>query len=204
MNGAGRLGLLGGTFDPIHLGHIDTARAARAALAPRSGHRAAVAGAAAPRAAAGRVSAITASRCRRSRSTASTGLTADDMELCAPGPSYTADTLTRCASDSGSSASQLFFITGADAFAEIATWHRYPEVLDLAHFVVVSRPGFPAETLRRLLPSLGRADAHRGGSDVRTLRSRPRSGRPPFFSWMRAHPTSPRPRSAGASPREKR
>ena len=36
---------------------------------------------------------------------------------------------------------QFFFILGADAFAEIATWSRYPAVLDLAHFVVVSRPG---------------------------------------------------------------
>ena len=38
-------------------------------------------------------------------------------------------------------ASQFFFITGADAFAEVATWRRYPEVLDLAHFVVIARTG---------------------------------------------------------------
>jgi nicotinate-nucleotide adenylyltransferase len=82
------------------------------------------------------------------------GLAASDMELCAPGPSYTADTLTRFRETSGLAASQIFFITGADAFAEIATWHRYPEVLDLANFVVVSRPGFPAQGMRDRLPSL--------------------------------------------------
>ena len=45
--------------------------------------------------------------------------------------------------------SETFFITGADAFAEIETWYRYPEVLDLCHFVVISRPGLPASTHAR-------------------------------------------------------
>ena len=44
--------------------------------------------------------------------------------------------------------SQLFFITGADAFAEIATWRHYPHFLDAAHFVVVDRPGRPATSMR--------------------------------------------------------
>ena len=61
-------------------------------------------------------------------------------------------------------ASQLFFITGADAFAEIATWHRYPEVLDLAMFVVVARPGHELDGLAARLPSLAprirRGDTH--------------------------------------------
>ena len=73
------------------------------------------------------------------------GLLASDLEFTAPGRSYTSDTLTRFREAHGLDASQIFFITGADAFAEIATWHRYPEVLDLANFIVVSRPGFPAE-----------------------------------------------------------
>ena len=48
----------------------------------------------------------------------------------------------------------MFFITGADAFAEIATWHDYPAILTRAHFVVVSRPGRDAASLRDELPSL--------------------------------------------------
>ena len=49
---------------------------------------------------------------------------------------------------------QFFFITGADAFAEIETWWRYPDVLDLCHFVVISRPAHPAGALRTRLPEL--------------------------------------------------
>ena len=49
---------------------------------------------------------------------------------------------------------QIFFITGADAFAEIETWSRYPGVLDLANFVVVSRPGMSLQALRDRLPML--------------------------------------------------
>jgi nicotinate-nucleotide adenylyltransferase len=44
----------------------------------------------------------------------------------------------------GWAAAQIFFIIGTDAFAEIATWHEYPAVLDAANFVVISRPGATA------------------------------------------------------------
>lgn len=153
MTPAARIGLLGGTLDPIHLGHVDTALAARQALAldrvivlpsrvpPHRQHQ------------------PVASRYHRFAMAALAvngvdGLAASDIELGAPGPSYTADTLVRFGERSGLHASQIFFITGADAFAEIETWHRYPEVLDLSHFVVVSRPGFPVEALRTRLPGL--------------------------------------------------
>ena len=82
------------------------------------------------------------------------GLSASDIELSSPGPSYTADTLERVRDSLGLSASQIFFITGADAFADIETWKRYPEVLDLAEFVAVSRPGVPVAALRQQLPAL--------------------------------------------------
>ncbi len=153
MTPAGRIGLLGGTLDPIHLGHLETARAARAALeldvvivlpsrvpphrpiqpVASAYHRFAMCALA--------VNGVA-------------GLAASDLELAAPGPSYTVDTLTRFRDSSGRDRSQIFFITGADAFADIATWHRYPEVLDLAQFVVVSRPGHAARNLRERLPAL--------------------------------------------------
>jgi nicotinate-nucleotide adenylyltransferase len=149
---AGRVGILGGTFDPMHLGHIDTAVAARDALGlarvvilpsrvpphrpvqPQASryHRFAMAALA--------VSGID-------------GLVVSDAELCAAPPSFTADTLARLHA-TGMVPSQIFFITGADAFAEIDTWSRYPDVLSMAHFVVVSRPGHPAEGMRTRLPSL--------------------------------------------------
>ena len=80
-------------------------------------------------------------------------LVASDMELVRPGPSYTADTLRRL-QGAGYAAWQIFFLTGADAFAEIASWREYPDVLSLAHFVVSSRPGIPATELPRRLPDL--------------------------------------------------
>ncbi|MBA3887410.1 MAG: nicotinate (nicotinamide) nucleotide adenylyltransferase, partial [Acidobacteria bacterium] len=152
MSGAVRMGILGGTLDPIHLGHIEAALAARAALAldqvvilpsrvpphrstrPHASgyHRFAMASLA--------VNGID-------------GLVTSDLELCASAPSYTADTLERL-HRTGLSALQIFFITGADAFAEIETWSRYPHVLSLAHFVVVSRPGVAAAEMRTRLPGL--------------------------------------------------
>jgi len=148
-----RVGLLGGTFDPIHLGHLETASAARRALQldcvyllPSSvpPHRTQQ-----PAASSHHRFAMTALAVN-----GIDGLRASDIELSTPGPSYTAETLTRFSGSTGFGVSQIFFITGADAFAEIETWYRYPEVLDLANFVVVSRPGFAVESLRNRLPTL--------------------------------------------------
>jgi nicotinate-nucleotide adenylyltransferase len=153
MNAAARIGILGGTLDPIHLGHLDTALAARDALA--LDHVIILPSRVPPH----RHQQPLASRYHRFAMAALAvngveGLTVSDLELCAPGPSYTADTLSRYQAASGLGASQIFFITGADVFAEIETWYRYPEVLSLAQFVVVSRPGFPVSGLPARLPGL--------------------------------------------------
>jgi nicotinate-nucleotide adenylyltransferase len=81
------------------------------------------------------------------------GWEVSDLELAREGPSYTVDTLDALRRE-GLTPLQLFFLIGADAFAEIATWHRYPQVLDAAHFAVVTRPGTSLETLRERVPSL--------------------------------------------------
>jgi nicotinate-nucleotide adenylyltransferase len=157
-----RIGILGGTLDPIHCGHVEAAIAARDTLRLTSvrvlpsrvpPHRA-IQPVASPfhRFA---MAALAVNGVDR--------LVASDAELCVSGPSYTADTLDRMR-HSGVDGSQIFFITGADAFAEIATWHRYPDVLDLAHFVVVSRPGHAMADVRQRLPSL--ASRMRAATDV--------------------------------------
>jgi nicotinate-nucleotide adenylyltransferase len=152
MSEAARIGILGGTLDPIHVGHIDAALAAREALhldsvviipAHVPPHRTIPVTSAYHRFA---MAALAVSGVD--------GLRVSDMELVAPGPSYTADTLIRLHGQDGLDASQIFFITGADAFAEIETWSRYPQVLDLANFVVVSRSGLPLRTVRDRLPAL--------------------------------------------------
>lgn len=168
MIAGARIGVLGGTFDPIHLGHLDTAAAARDALAldrvlfiPSHvpPHRLQPVASAYHRFA---MAALAVN--------GSGGFEVSDEELCSPGTSYTADTLARLHAR-GLAASQIFFITGADAFAEIETWSRFPQVLDLSRFVVVSRPGFPASTLADRIPSLADrmgtpAEARQGNTHV--------------------------------------
>jgi nicotinate-nucleotide adenylyltransferase len=149
-----RVGILGGTFDPIHCGHVETGAAAAHALdltevvvipARVPPHR----------------SQPSASEFHRFAMAAMAvagrpGWGASDVELLAPAsPSFTSDTLRRFR-DRGFAPGELFFILGADAFAEIATWREYPSILDLAHFAVVSRPGSAASDLHHRLPSLAR------------------------------------------------
>jgi len=157
-----RIGILGGTLDPVHCGHLAAAVAARDAFQLSAvlvlpsrvpPHRAAP-----PLASPFHRFAMA--------SLAVSGvpkLLASDDELRQDGPSYTVDTLERQLAR-GQTPSQIFFITGADAFADIATWKRYPEVLDLANFVVVSRPGHRIDALPSRLPAL--ADRMRPSADA--------------------------------------
>lgn len=144
-------GFLGGTFDPIHLGHLDVAHAARRALrmddvtlipAGIPPHRLAPVASAPHRFAMAALAVLGES-----------GLLISDVEMLSAGPAYTADTLDRLRAR-GVDLRTACLITGADAFREIATWKDYPALLDRCHFAVVSRPGVPASTLRGQLPDL--------------------------------------------------
>jgi nicotinate-nucleotide adenylyltransferase len=153
MTESGRIGVLGGTFDPIHFGHLDAADAARRALALDRIHL--VPSHDPPH----RAESPVCSGFHRFAlaSLAIDGLepyTVSDLELARTGPSYTMDSL-RALRAGGWAPSQLFFILGADAFAEIATWHEYPGVLDEAHFVVIARPGTTIEAAAARTPVLG-------------------------------------------------
>jgi nicotinate-nucleotide adenylyltransferase len=149
-----RIGILGGTFDPIHCGHIDVALAAEQALALQ------------------RILVVTAnlpphrqqpfaSPYHRFAMTAIAiggrrNWRALDLELRNESYSYTSHTLRRF-HDRGYKPHEIFFIIGADAFADIGAWHEYPAVLDLAQFAVVSRPGYPvADVPKRLTALAGR------------------------------------------------
>lgn len=144
------LGVLGGTFDPIHNGHIAAAVQAQAAL--RLDRVMLVPSRIAPHRATSASASPEARFAMAELSAAEQhGWTASNIELMRDGPSYTFDTLTSLRT---TSTSQFFFIIGADAFAEIATWSRYPAVLDLAHFAVVARPGITLDSLQKRLPTL--------------------------------------------------
>lgn len=162
---SGRIGLLGGTFDPVHEGHVAAAEAARRALwldrvlfipSRQPPHRPAEARTSASHRLA-MVSLAIASR---------DTFAVSDQELRRPAPSFTADTLRELHA-AGFEPWQLFFITGTDAFAEIASWRDYPALLDLAHFVVIARPGQSLDALRHRLPDL--APRMRSAGDERAV-----------------------------------
>ena len=145
------LGILGGTFDPIHNGHLAAAAAAQQALQLDAltlipshipPHRRDPVGASGEQRYA---MAILAAAERP-------GWSVSRIEVDRHGASYTYDTLVKLR-ETDRVGAQFFFILGADAFAEIATWSRYPAVLDLAHFVVVSRPGTTLDSVRERVPS---------------------------------------------------
>ena len=136
MSAPDRLGLLGGTFDPIHMGHIVAAEAVRRELhldevwllpSHVPPHRPQ------PAASVHHRFAMVALAIQDEPA-----LRASALELQSPGPSYTAATLARLHA-AGFEPRQLFFILGADAFAEISTWRDYPRFLDGANFAVVTR-----------------------------------------------------------------
>lgn len=151
MTEPGRIGILGGTFDPFHLGHLALARTARTTLqldevriVPSNvpPHRAV------PGASSYHRFAMAALGIAEEP-----GLVLDDVEMALDGPSFTTTTLARF-HEKGFTPSQIFFIVGADAFAEITTWRDYPHVLDAANFVVIARPGLTASSLPERLPEL--------------------------------------------------
>ena len=146
-----REGILGGTFDPVHRGHLDVAEAARAAFrldrigfmpARVPSHRRA------PHTSAAHRFAMTALAIQPFPH-----LLLSDEEMQDDAPAYTVTTLDRLAAR-GVDMRSLFILTGADAFADIRTWKNYPAVLDRCHFVAVSRPGHPAFGLPGHLPEL--------------------------------------------------
>ena len=134
-----RLGVMGGTFDPIHHGHLVAASEVAADFAldevvfvPTGRPWQKDAGEVAPAEHRYLMTVVaTASNPR---------FTVSRVDLDRQGPTYTIDTLRDLHAQWGESA-ELFFITGADALAAILTWKDARELFDLAHFVGVTRPG---------------------------------------------------------------
>lgn len=147
-----RRGFLGGTFDPIHCGHLDVAAAAQRALlldsleflpAGTPPHRRAPMASVHDRLAMVRLAIADRP-----------GWAMSDLDVLEPErPAFTASTLDRLAAN-GLETRELFFVTGADAFRDIPTWKGYPALLDRCHFVAVSRPGCAATSLPGSLPEL--------------------------------------------------
>ncbi len=157
------LGILGGTFDPIHNGHLELAREVRDALALAAvrlipagdpPHRAAPVATAAHRLAMVELGIEGVP-----------GLEVDAREIDRPGRSYTFDTLESLRADEPERA--LALIVGADAFIGLPAWHRWRELFSLSHVVVVARPGVAIDDA--LPPALARDWSRRLTDDPHAL-----------------------------------
>lgn len=170
-----RIGLLGGTFDPVHVGHLAAAVEVRSALAldrmllvvagvpwQKVGTRSVTA-------AADRLKVVEAAVADID------GLEASRIEVDRSGPSYTADTVSELAALHPGA--ELFVVVGADVVADLPTWERVDEVRDGATLVVVARPGaslaLPAPPWRACTVTVPALDV--SSSD---LRARVGEGRP--------------------------
>ena len=155
------LGIFGGTFDPIHYGHIRTAfemlevlRIDEVSFVPSGDppHR-------------GQTFADAEQRLEMVRVATQGQLkfSVDDCELRREGPSYTIDTLATIREEQPDVA--LGLIVGMDAFLGLTSWHRWNEILDFAHLVVAYRPGWRIPDVGELGELIG---TH-GTSDVEDL-----------------------------------
>jgi nicotinate-nucleotide adenylyltransferase len=143
------IGVLGGTFDPIHFGHLRlaqelayTLKLTKVRFVPSGTppHRAAPGPGIAHRVAMTRLAVA-----------ANPLFEVDERETRRSGPAYTFDTLTELRAELGATSS-LVLLLGADAFLEFATWHRWHELFGLAHVAIAHRPGFPVERWRDSMP----------------------------------------------------
>jgi len=144
-----RLGVLGGTFDPVHRGHLALAGAARDELAL---DEVLFVPAGQPWRKAGRIIAPAEHRLAMLRLAISddSAFRVETLELERPGPSYTADTLE--ALGAARPGVELFLVLGEDALADLPNWVRPERILELATLAVARRAGAPEG--ERQLPGL--------------------------------------------------
>lgn len=157
------IAVFGGTFDPIHSGHIAVAQAAQ-----RRFHLDAIYFVASSRPPHKSKPALTpfvhryamVSLACASHPTFVPSLAEAPVDGAAPHTFYTVDTIRRFHKDHPDD--RICFILGADQFLEIPTWRNYEALLDSCDFIIASRPGFRLDPLRLVIPpeKLGRADRH--------------------------------------------
>ena len=133
----GRLGVLGGTFDPPHLGHLLLAECAREALAL---DRVVFVPARVPPHKSGRRVTPAATRLALVRAALrGTGFAVSTLELSRPGPSYTVDTLL--ALSRRHPGAELFLVVGADSLLDLPHWREPGRIQELSSLAVAARPG---------------------------------------------------------------
>ena len=145
-----RIGLFGGTFNPIHLGHLRAAEEIRESFkldqiifipASYPPHK--------------KMGAILDAHLRaemvRLAIAGNPHFFLSGVELKRPGKSYSVETIAHFRRQFGLGV-PLFFILGLDAFLEVTTWKEYTALFDLCHFIIMTRPGFEKKFSRKHLP----------------------------------------------------
>ena len=132
-------GIFGGTFNPVHIGHLRTCVELREYLGLQAIHM--IPSARPPHREAPDVSACHRLAMLRLAIEGEPGLIADDRELRRESLSYTIDTLQELRSELGDDHSLIMCI-GMDSLVNLASWHRWQDLTEFAHLVVVARPGW--------------------------------------------------------------
>jgi len=177
---SGPIGVFGGTFDPVHIGHLAVAEEAAEALGlervsfipagipPHKHDRTITAGE-------HRLAMVQLAIAGNAR------FAADRRELDRPGPSYTVDTLEALRRETSS---ELALIISADSFLELMSWREPRRILELARLVVAPRDGYPAagpDFLAANMPDLADRATFLDGPHLHlsasTLRARAAAGR---------------------------
>jgi nicotinate-nucleotide adenylyltransferase len=149
-----RLGILGGTFDPIHHGHLVAAEEASRQLAL---DRVLFVPAGAPPHKPARPISPVSHRLRMIELAIAgkSHFAVSHVDVDRPGPCYTVDTLELLRAEWGAGP-RFFFIEGADSLSDIACWYRPQRLIELCELAVVERPGFETDLaeLEKRLPGL--------------------------------------------------
>jgi nicotinate-nucleotide adenylyltransferase len=161
-----RTGILGGTFDPVHIAHL---HAGETALHQARLDRVLFMPAGNPWQKASRPVTEVRHRLEMVRRAVEgvPGLEVDDREVTRDGPTYTADTLASFPDDE-----ELFLILGADSALGIESWHRHEDVLDRVTVLVAPRPGFDPDEVLAVIPQavfLSMASLGVRGTDIRSM-----------------------------------
>lgn len=153
------MGIFGGTFDPIHFGHLRSAFEMLQAL--RFGEVRFMPAGNPPHRGSTVASAELRLRMVRVATEGQHGFVVDDRELLREGPSYSVDTLTALRAEHP--LRPLALIIGMDAFLGLPKWYHWRELLQLAHVVVARRPGWRAPDIGPLGDLLADRGTHRIG-----------------------------------------
>ncbi len=153
------VGLFGGTFNPVHIGHLIVARAVfehlkleRMVLIPSANppHKG-------PE---GVVDAEDRLAMLRLAVADERGFDVSSCEIERPGPSYTIDTIITFRQELGDRA-ELHWLIGADSLSELASWHRVDELVGMCRIVTAARPGWESPDLSALIERVGEREVRR-------------------------------------------